>query len=249
MNKTGLKGKTAVVTGASTGIGRAIAVALASRGVTVDLVARSKNKLLETQKLISQEGGQSHIFPLDLRDIDKIYQFAQGIHTNSKTVDILVNVAGIYHGKNKAYYRIPFTKFTVEEIRTIYEVGTNGTTFLTHALLPFMKKGAHIINISGTFESGAKGWLPYYVSKRAIEDFTVGLAQELADQGILVNGISPSDTATAAYKKFFPEYIHEAMDPKIIGKFIVELCEKENPPTGKIFVLKKDESPREAFHA
>ena len=69
-----------------------------------------------------------------------------------------------------------------------------------------MHAGSKIINISGTFESGAKGWLPYYVSKKAIENLTVGLSQELRDKQIQVNCISPSDTLTESYQKFFPEY-------------------------------------------
>lgn len=78
-------------------------------------------------------------------------------------------------------------------------------TLLSHALIPLIPTGSSIINLSGTFENGGKGWLPYYVSKRAIEDLTIGLADELKDKGINVNYVSPSDTATDEYKRFFPE--------------------------------------------
>ena len=109
-----------------------------------------------------------------------------------------------------------------------------------------MPKKSKIINISGTFESGAKGWLPYYVSKKAIEDLTIGLAQELECKDIQVNAISPSDCATFAYKKYFPQYINEAIAPEKIAQFVVDLCQKDI--TGKVFVLKKDQEPFESFH-
>ena len=243
-----LKNSFTVVTGASGGIGRAIALELGKQGTHVGLIARSEDKLRDTKELIEETGGLASFFPLDLRNIEDIYRFAEKLKTEWGHVNILVNVAGIYHDAKKAHYNISFIKYTVEEIKNTYDVGTNGTTFLTHAVLPLMPPPAHIVNISGTFENGAKGWLPYFVSKRAIEDFTVGLSQDIADQGIFVNCISPSDTATEAYKKFFPEYYDEAMDPKKIGEFIVDLCQKDNPPTGKVFVLKKDTQPREAFH-
>ncbi len=241
--------KHALVTGASTGIGRAIAIELGKIGVYVGLIARSKNKLEETKNLMESVGDKASIFPLNLRNINEIQRLARKLKTQWGKVDILVNVAGIYHDQIKAHYHIPFSQYTVDEIKNTYEVGTNGTTFLTHAFLPLMSKGSHIINISGTFENGAKGWLPYYVSKRAIEDFTVGLAEELKDQGISVNCISPSDTATETYKKFFPEYAAEAMEPKRIGEFITKLCTKQPPITGKIFVLKKNKEPYEGFHS
>lgn len=241
--------KTALVTGASTGIGRAIAVALVKRGATVGLVARSKDPLEQTRGLVEKASGKGEIFPLDLQDTQAIYRLADTLKTTWKKLDILVNVAGIYHTNTKAFSDIPFEKYTVEEIRNTYEVTLGGTTFLTHALLPLMGKGSHIINISGTFESGAKGWLPYYVAKRAIEDFTVGLAEEVKDKEIFVNCISPSDTATEAYAKFFPQYLSDTQPPERIGEFVSALCHNENPPTGKIFVLKKDKDPYEQFHA
>lgn len=240
--------KYAVVTGASAGIGRAIAIALGGIGFTVGLVARSKEGLETTLREITFNGGEGKIFSLDLRNVPSIYTFAKEIQQEWKELHVLVNVAGVYHDATKAYYDRPFEKYLTEEIRNIYEVGTNGTTFLTHALLPLMKKGSHIINLSGTFENGNSGWLPYYVSKRAIEDFTIGLAQELEPRGMFVNCISPSDTATETYKKFFPQYIDEALDPNIIGEFAVKLTSAPTPPSGKVFVLKKGKEPYEGFH-
>ena len=106
-----------------------------------------------------------------------------------------------------------------------------------------------ILNISGTFENGAKGWLPYFVSKKGIEDLTIGLAEELKDKDIQVNAISPSDTATEAYQKYFSQYMNEAIDPKEIAKYAAYLCsDKANKITGKVFVMKKGQEPYEGYH-
>ncbi len=102
-----------------------------------------------------------------------------------------------------------------------------------------------MINLSGTFENGAKGWLPYYVSKRALEDFTVGLAEDLKEKGIKVNAISPSDTQTEAYKRFFPEDAANAQTPETVAKVIIETILREE--TGKVFVVKNGQIT-EGFH-
>ena len=110
-----------------------------------------------------------------------------------------------------------------------------------------LKPNFLILNLSGTFENGGKGWIPYFVSKRAIEDFTVGLADELRDKSIRVNGVSPSDTATESYKKYFPEYIEDSLDPKEVAKLISKIY-FESKETGKIWVIKKGQEVFEGFH-
>lgn len=244
-----MKGRFAIVTGASTGIGQAIALALAKEDVFIALVGRNQEKLLKTQNLIADNGGQVEIFLTDFTKPESSNTLIASIKHKTDKVDILVNVAGIWHGENEVYAGKDFASFPKQVILDTYTVGLITPTLLTHAFIPLMPKKGKIINISGTFENGAKGWLPYYVSKRAIEDLTIGLAQELKDQDIQVNAISPSDTATEAYKKYFPQFIDEAIDPKEIAKYAVFLCSPEaNKITGKVFVLKKDKKPYEGYH-
>ena len=244
-----LKNKFAVVTGASTGIGREISIALGKEGGFIALVARSKGPLLETKNLVEKAGGGAEIFPTDLAQIDSVNNLVREIKKIAKKVDFLLNVAGIWHGVNEVYADKNFESFSQKVILDTFMVGTIMPTLLTHAFIPLMPKGARIINLSGTFESGAKGWLPYFVSKRAIEDLTIGLSQELERKNISVNAVSPSDTATEAYHKYFPQYIKDAIDPNEIAKFVIHLCSVEaDGITGKVFVLKKNQRPFERFH-
>ncbi len=237
-----LKDKVAVITGASTGIGRGIAVEFAKKGSVVLLNARSTEGLQKTLDLVKEVvgGGRGEIFPFDLRDFEAIQNFTKKIKEKWKRVDILVNVAGIYHGNDKAHWGIDFNDYTVDEVLETYDVGITAPTLLAHDLIPIMKPKSKIINISGTFESGAKGWLPYYVSKKALEDLTVGLSEELKDKDIQVNCISPSDTLTESYKKFFPEYAKEenCVLPEDVGKLAVFFA-SEDSITGEIRVIKK----------
>lgn len=237
-----LKNKIAVITGASTGIGRAIAVKLASEGAKTMLLARSKDRLEETLKLVEQVGGEGKIFCVDLRSVDEIKKFAQNIKESEGEIEILINVAGIWHSEDKAFSGIEFADYSTDEILDTYVVGLTAPTILSHELIPLMKQGGKIINISGTFESGAKGWLPYFVSKKAIEDLTIGLSHELRNQQIQVNCISPSDVATEAYKKFFPEDAKpdNALQPEDVASLTLFLVSKEaDHITGQIIVIKQ----------
>lgn len=236
--------KIAIVTGASTGIGKTVAKQLAKTGYRVILVARSSDKLAQVTKEIEAEGGKADYYRIDLADELNIKGFLNEIEDNVKTgnypkIDALVNIAGVWHDQTQVLANTDFETFSPETIQNTYAVGFIAPTLLVHGLIPFMKKGSHIINLSGTFENGAKGWLPYYASKKGLEALTYGLAEELKDKGIFVNGISPSDTSTEEYKKWFPQYINEALNPEkiaeLVSKFLV------STQTGTIQVIKKYE--------
>ena len=241
--------KKAVVTGASTGIGKETAIALAKTGYFVYLVARSEDKLNQTKKVIEKLGGKAEVIVTDLSKLDSINDLLESIKESSSSIDAIVNIAGIWHGSNEVYADKDFQSFDQQIILDTYNVGFTAPTLIVHGLLPLMSEGSKVVNLSGTFENGAKGWLPYFSSKRAIEDLTIGLSQELKEKGIQVNCISPSDTATESYSKHFPQYMDEAIDPKEIADKIVKLCDESNTTTGKVIVMKKGRDPFEGFHS
>lgn len=241
-----LKDKFAVVTGASTGIGRAISIELGKQGAIMALVARRKNRLEETKNLVEKAGGKAIIFEADLSEVNSINSLIQAIKQLTDKVDILVNVAGIWHGEGEVYAGKDFETFDQKVVLDTFSVGLIAPTLLVHGLVSLMPKGSSIINISGTFESGAKGWLPYYVSKRGIEDLTVGLSEELKEKGINVNCISPSDTATEEYIKYFPEDAKDANTPEDIAREVLKVIGSDQ--TGQFFVVKKGNLIKEGFH-
>lgn len=219
-----LSNKKAVVTGASTGIGREISIILACEGAQVALVGRRKDELDKTKSMIVEAGGEAEVFVADLRAEASI--IARKIMEMFTSVDIICNVAGVWHNDDRAYYGRGLWELSDEEILDVMQVGIIAPMLLTKTLLPSMikKQSGKILNISGTFENGAKGWLHYYVSKKAIEEFTIGLSQELREYKIQVNTISPSDTYTEAYQRFYPDESKDiCMDPKDIARLSLEL--------------------------
>lgn len=241
-----MKNKSAIVTGASTGIGRATSIEIGKSGAIVILVARNKEKLEETKKLVEEAGGTAIVIEADLSNIDSINNLIQSIKQQTETVDILVNIAGIWHGDNEVFAGLDFEKFNQQTILDTFSVGLVAPTLLVHGLVSIMPQGSNIINLSGTFENGAKGWLPYYVSKRGIEDLTQGLSEELKDKQINVNCISPSDTATEEYKKYFPEDAVDANSPETVAKEIVNLINSNQ--TGQFVVVKRNDLIIEGYH-
>jgi len=199
--------------------------------------------------MIHAQGGTCTILPTDLSRIDDVTTLIQSIIKKSETVDAIVNIAGIWHSENEVFAGKDFQNFDQQVIVDTYTVGFTAPSLLIHGLLPKMPDGASIVNLSGTFENGGAGWLPYYASKRALEDFTIGLAQELVSREIQVNAVSPSDTATEQYARFFPEYMPDAIEPAEIAQKIVELCAPENILTGQVVVMKKGIEPFNGFHS
>lgn len=237
-----LKNKIAVVTAASTGIGREISKAIATHGGRVALVGRSMDGLKNTKEQIKKLGGDAKIFNADLRNGQDIKKLASDVLNEYGSVDIIANVAGVWHDAKEVYYGPKLWETPEEQINEVLDVGIRAPILLTRELLPSMiqKKQGKILQISGTFESGATGWLHYYVSKKAIEDFTVGLSQELRQFKIQVNAISPSDTFTEAYRKFFPNSKQEeCLNPVDIANLaIFLLSEDADNITGACIVIR-----------
>ncbi|MEK7550817.1 MAG: SDR family NAD(P)-dependent oxidoreductase [Patescibacteria group bacterium] len=122
--------KTAIVTGTSTGIGRAIALVLAREGMKVLLMARTRNRLEETKQLIEQEKGNTEIFVADLSNVDSINTLISDIKGKYKSIDVLVNVAGIWHGDDEVFAGKDFDTFSQKVILDTYSVGTIAPTLL-----------------------------------------------------------------------------------------------------------------------
>ena len=235
-------GKKAVITGASTGIGRAIALALARNGVHVALIARSSKRLDRTKELIEESGGSATTYSCHLRDIPAIERVALEIEKDLGTTDIIVNCAGVWHNEDTVYAGTPLQNTPVDQILEVLEVSLVAPFILTRALLPSMikRKSGKILQISGTFEGGASGWLHYYVAKKGLEHFTEGLAQELSESEIQVNTISPSDTKTEAYVKFFPDTPeNECVTPEEIAeKALFFLSDETDNVTGACIIVR-----------
>ena len=184
---TNLQGRIALVTGASQGIGRACAIALAQAGATVALAARNEGKLAEAVAEIEAAGGQAAAFGLDLASEESIKASAKAVLERFGKVEILVNNAGITRdGLMMAMKRADWDNV----------LGTNltGAFLLTQAVLrPMLKnRWGRIINISSVVgRTGQAGQVNYAASKAGLIGMTRSLAREVASRGITVNAVAP----------------------------------------------------------
>ena len=179
--------RTALVTGASQGIGRAIALALAKAGHPVALAARNEAKLAEVKAEIEAAGGSAEAFVLDIANEASIKAGAKAVLARFGAVGILVNNAGIT--RDTLALRMKAADF-----EDVLRANLTGAFLLTQALLqPMMKaRWGRILNITSVVgETGAAGQANYAASKAGLIGLTKSLAREFASRGITVNAIAP----------------------------------------------------------
>ncbi len=182
-----VRGKVVLITGASSGIGKATAVKVADAGATALLVARSVDKLEETKAEIEQAGGVAHIHRCDMSDIEDVERMAEEVLAYHGHVDILVNNAGrsIRRSVELAYERF-------HDYERTMQVNYFGAVRLILALLPAMqaRRSGHIINISsiGT-QTNPPRFSAYVASKAALDAFGRVIASEVIDDGIHITTI------------------------------------------------------------
>ncbi|HDH4957841.1 TPA: SDR family oxidoreductase [Staphylococcus aureus] len=210
---TVLTGKVAVVTGAGSGIGEAIATLLHEEGAKVVLAGRNKEKLQNVANQLSQDSVK--VVPTDVTNKEEVDELIKIAQQTFGGLDIVINSAGQMLSSK-------ITDYQVDEWDSMIDVNIKGTLYTAQAALPTMleQSSGHLINIASIsgFEV-TKSSTIYSATKAAVHTITQGLEKELAKTGVKVTSISPGmvDTAiTAAYnptdrKKLEPQDIAEAV--------------------------------------
>ena len=186
-----LSGKVAIVTGASSGIGRAIAERFAEDGAIVVVnYSKSADNAQQVVTGIQAKGGKAVVFQADLSQISDARRLVSETAKQFGRLDILVNNAGMFLPK-------ALVDTTEEDFDQIIALNAKGPYFAMQEAANVLKDGGRIVNIStdGTHLS-FPGATAYLGSKGALEQYTKGLAQELAPRGITVNTVSPGFTET-----------------------------------------------------
>jgi NAD(P)-dependent dehydrogenase (short-subunit alcohol dehydrogenase family) len=192
-----LDGKVAVITGASRGIGSAVAAALAQSGAAVALLGRDARALAATADALAAAGCRAQYFCADVADVASIEAAFEQVERSLDHIDILINNAGI----EQVCASLDVTEALWDRI-----VGTNlkGAFFAAQAAGRRMPSGGSIVNIcSLTCEVGIAGAAPYGASKSGLAGLTRALATEWAARGIRVNGIGPGYFRTALTESFY----------------------------------------------
>lgn len=188
-----VRGRIALVTGASQGIGRACALELARSGAIVALAARNEGKLAAVASEIQSAGGQAGVFTLDVASEESIKSGARAVVDKFGKVEILVNNAGITRDDLAM-------KMKRSDWDDVLATNLTGAFLLTQAVLrPMMKnRWGRIINITSVVgRTGQAGQANYAASKAGLIGMTRSLARELASRGITVNAVAPGYIETA----------------------------------------------------
>jgi len=192
-----LQNKTIIVTGASTGIGQAFAVACASYGAKI--IVADMNSGEETVKIVKSNGGEAKFVEVDVANENSTNLMAKAAYDWTGRVDGLIN--------NAAYFRevklTPFEEIDVAVWDKIFDVNVKGIWQCSKAVIPYMRnnKGGSIINISSVVAvAGQPGYLHYVATKGAVLAMTKGLAKECGKDLVRVNTIAPGFVITDATK-------------------------------------------------
>jgi 3-oxoacyl-[acyl-carrier protein] reductase len=207
-----LQEKVAIVTGASAGIGRAIAERLAQEGATVVVnYGTSADKAKAVVAGIESKGGKAVAVQADMSKVDEVRRLIRDSVQRLGRLDILVNNAGM------ALFK-PLSETTEQEFDRVLALNTKGPYFAMQEAAKVIQEGGRIVNIStdGT-HMGFPGVTAYLASKGALEQISKGLAHELASKGVTVNTVSPGFTETAMLPDAFRDTGREMSPLKRLG--------------------------------
>lgn len=183
-----LEKKVTVVTGASQGIGRTIALAYARQGASLVLASRNAHKLEETYSLVKQAGGEALIIPTDVRNEKSVLELARITREHFGHIDVLIANSGICPPA------APLWEISLQQWEDTISTNLTGTFLCCRAFLPQMierRTGSIVIIGSGTGKNPLVGCSPYAASKIALVGLTRTLAQEVGLYNVRVNIISP----------------------------------------------------------
>ena len=229
-----LDGRTAVITGASKGIGKSIAQALAAEGARIALVSRDRELLNAVAAEIGQAGGSASVFPADVSSEEQVRRIEHDIVAQFGKVNILVNNAGVNVRKR-------VTEFTLEEWRRVMDTNITAAFLMCRSFIPHMTGQGYgrILNLTSTMAwVSLPGRGAYSASKAALLGITRTLALELAEERITANGISAGPVATELNRPLMENAELNAQflanvplgrwaKPEEIGRLALYLCSEE----------------------
>lgn len=223
----------ALVTGATRGIGRAVAVALARDGLHVIITGRVTSQLEETDDAIRAVGGTATLIPLNLLQAERVDGLGPALYQRFGHLDVLVANAGILGPLS------PLPHVTTEAWQRVIDTNLTANWQLIRTLDPLLRRssaGRAIFVTSGAARADHAYWGPYAVSKAGLEALAKTYAQEMANTHVRANLINPGPVRTQMRAKAFPGEDPQTLPaPDEIAPLFVELARPECTASGEIF--------------
>lgn len=237
-----LEGRIALITGASRGIGRAVALAFAREGAHVVLLARTQGALEEVDDEIREEGGSATLLPLDLRNGEKLDSLGPTLFQRWGRLDILVGNAGILGPLS------PLGHITTDSWLDVININLNANWRLIRTCDPLLRKsdaGRAIFVTSGASSGHHAYWGPYAVSKAGLEALVKTYAKEVERTSVRANLINPGPVRTAMRAKAYPgEDPLKLPPPEDLAPLFIELASPECTLNGEIIDFREWQTAR-----
>jgi len=195
-----LEGKAALVTGASQGLGRALALAYAREGASLVINARSEETLEPVAEAVREAGAEVLAVAADVSIAADVERLVEAAVERFGGLDVLVNNAGVLGPK------VRLEEYPEDEWRRVLDANLTGPFLVSKAAIPHLRSGASIVNlVSGVSVEGRAEWGAYSVSKFGVEGLTQILAAELKDRNIRVNAVDPGGMRTTMRAAAYPQ--------------------------------------------
>lgn len=215
--KHDLRGKVALITGASQGIGLAIARSLAAEGCKLIVTGRQTSRLKQSVKALKETGMEVLSCVCDVRDPESVNSLAVAIEGRFHRLDFLINNAGIAHESSTV------DKLDYRSWKEVIDTNLNGLFLVTHTILPLINSGGAIVNnLSTAAKRVFPGSAAYNASKHGALGFTNTLREELREKGIRVIAVLPGATDTAIWDTLWPDAPRKKMmRPETVAAAVV----------------------------
>ncbi|HEU4493775.1 MAG TPA: SDR family NAD(P)-dependent oxidoreductase [Rubrobacteraceae bacterium] len=195
-----LEGKVAIVTGASQGLGRALALAFTREGASIVINSRSEERIRPVAREAESLDAEVLALAADVSKSADVERLVGATVERFERIDVLVNNAGVLGP------RVPIEAYPEDEWRRVIDANLTGLFLVTKAAIPHMPEGGSIINVvSGVSVEGRAGWGAYSVSKFGVEGITQILASELEGRRIRANAVDPGGMRTEMRAAAYPD--------------------------------------------
>ncbi len=227
-----LEGKVALITGASQGLGKALALAFAKEGAKLAINARSEDSLRPVAEEAENAGAEVLAIAADVskrEDVERLIDEAAGRFGG---IDVLINNAGLLGP------RVAIEEYPEDEWRKVIDANLTGPFLVAKAAIPHMREGGSIINlVSGVSVEGRPEWGAYSVSKFGVEGLTQILAAELKERGIRVNAVDPGGMRTSMRANAYPQEdpMTRITPEENVGVFLYLASDESRGITGQRF--------------